>query len=85
MARLQYVMDDSLVTNAENILNAQGIPPKVAIQLFYRAVITQRGLPFRPAKVPNTLTRETLQKSKKGVDVEACANAEDMFRKLKGL
>ena len=35
---------------AENILKGMGIPSSVAINMFYRQIITDNGLPFQPSK-----------------------------------
>ena len=39
-------IDDNLKENAENILAQLGITPSSAIQMLYRQIILQRGLPF---------------------------------------
>ena len=39
-------IDDNLKENAENILAQLGITPSSAIQMLYRQIIFQRGLPF---------------------------------------
>lgn len=46
MARLQHTIDPSTKKQAENILNALGIPPAVASRLFYTEIIKQKCLPF---------------------------------------
>ena len=35
---------------AETILKGMGIPSSVAINMFYRQIITDNGLPFQPSK-----------------------------------
>ena len=35
---------------AENILKSMGIPSSVAINMFYRQIITDNGLPFQPSR-----------------------------------
>ncbi len=35
---------------AESILKSMGIPSSVAINMFYRQIITDNGLPFQPTK-----------------------------------
>ena len=39
-------IDNNLKENAENILAQLGIAPSSAIQMLYRQIILQRGLPF---------------------------------------
>lgn len=49
---------------AEKILKGMGIPSSVAINMFYRQIITDNGLPFQPSKnvsavkALNEMTRE---------------------------
>ena len=57
-------IDDNLKENAENILAQLGITPSSAIQMLYRQIILQRGLPFDlhlPPERHDELNRE-LQK-----------------------
>ena len=82
MARLQYAVPDPLKEEAEMILNAQGIPPRVATVMFYKEVVNHRGLPFRPSSIPNELTAKTIQKADQGEDLVECEGADDMFKKL---
>ena len=39
---------------AEKILKGMGIPSSVAINMFYRQIITDNGLPFQPSKNVST-------------------------------
>lgn len=63
---------------AEGVLRRLGLTPTEAIRLFYRQLCLRRGLPF-PVLIPNALTRETLEKSRAGEDVETFASLEEMF------
>ncbi len=82
MARVQYTVPEPLKQMAEMLLNEQGIPPRVAMVMFYKEIVHHRGLPFQPSSVPNKLTAETIQKSDRGEDVVECEDADDMFKKL---
>ncbi len=82
MARIQHVIPNSLKEEAEMLLNAQGIPPRVATIMFYREVVANRGLPFKPSKVPNELTKITIEKADQGKDLVECKDADDMFNQL---
>ena len=46
--------------------------------MFYRQITLRRGLPFA-IEIPNSLTRETLEKSRKGEDVEEHGSLDEMF------
>lgn len=82
MARLQYTVPDDLKKQAESLLDEQGIPPRIATQLFYKAIVFHRGLPFDLPKVPNERTKETIQKARKGEEVVQCQNGDDLCNKL---
>lgn len=68
-------MDAQLKGNAEDILRSLGISPSSAVQMFYRQIILQRGLPFDvrlPSSTPvavGGMGREELDAElQKGVD-----------------
>ena len=82
MARVQHAVPDPLKEEAEMLLNAQGIPPRVATIMFYKEIVIHRGLPFQPSSVPNELTAKTIQKADRGEDLVECEDANDMFKKL---
>lgn len=65
-------------TLAERILHKLGVSPTEAIRMFYRQITLRRGLPFA-IEIPNSLTRETLEKSRKGEDVEEHGSLDEMF------
>ena len=50
--------------------------------MFYRQIALRRGLPFS-VEIPNALTRATLEKSRKGVDVEEHDSLDGMFASWK--
>lgn len=65
-ANLYARIEPEIKEQAESILSALGIPASNAINMFYKQIILQRGLPFevkmpsaRPVDV-NTLTEEQL-------------------------
>ena len=50
-ANLYARIEPDVKEQAENILNALGIPASNAINMFYKQIILQRGLPFE-VKIP---------------------------------
>ena len=62
-------MDAQLKGSAEDILKSLGISPSSAVQMFYRQIILQRGLPFDvrlPSSTPvavGGMSREELDSS----------------------
>jgi DNA-damage-inducible protein J len=63
---------------AEGVLHALGISPTEAIRIFYRQITLRRGLPFAVA-VPNDRTVATLEKSRRGEDVQQFESLDAMF------
>lgn len=65
-ANLYARIEPEVKEQAENILSALGIPASNAINMFYKQIILQRGLPFEvrlPAEKPvamGALTKEEL-------------------------
>ncbi len=52
-ANLYARIEPDVKEQAENILNTLGIPASNAINMFYKQIILNRGLPFE-VKIPNT-------------------------------
>ncbi len=52
-ANLYVRIEPDVKEQAENILNTLGIPASNAINMFYKQIILNRGLPFE-VKIPNT-------------------------------
>jgi len=63
---------------AEGVLKKLGMSPTEAIRLFYRQICLRGGLPFA-VLVPNELTEQTLEKSKRGEDVQSFDSLDEMF------
>jgi DNA-damage-inducible protein J len=63
---------------AEGVLRKLGMSPTQAIRLFYRQICLRGGLPFA-VLIPNELTRETLDKSSKGSEIETFESLDEMF------
>jgi DNA-damage-inducible protein J len=55
-----------------------GLSPTEAIRIFYRLITLRRGLPFAVA-VPNECTVATLERSRRGEDVQDFESLEAMF------
>lgn len=74
-ANLYVRIEPDLKEQAEEILSALGIPASNAINMFYKQIILQRGLPFE-LKLPsesvlnfNQLTEQELDRElQKGID-----------------
>ncbi len=74
-SNLYVRIEPELKEQAESILSALGIPASNAVNMFYKQIILQRGLPF-DLKLPadtvlnfNTMTEEEIEKElQKGID-----------------
>jgi DNA-damage-inducible protein J len=62
----------------EEILRNLGLTPTEAIRIFYKQISLRGGLPFSVA-IPNKLTVSTLEKSRRGEDVQDFESLEAMF------
>jgi DNA-damage-inducible protein J len=67
---------------AEEILRSLGLTPTEAIRIFYKQISLRGGLPF-PVEIPNKLTASTLEKSRRGEDVQEFDSLEAMFNNWK--
>jgi DNA-damage-inducible protein J len=86
MARNSYISvraDEKVKKEAEFILNKLGLSPSDAINLFYRQVALQKGLPF-DVKIPNEETISAIDNLENGVDVEIY-EADDYLKMLKNM
>lgn len=63
---------------AEEILRDLGLTPTEAIRIFYKQISLRGGLPFS-VTIPNKLTISTLEKSRRGEDVQDFESLEAMF------
>lgn len=66
-----------LKKQAETILQELGIPLSVAYDLFYRQIVTYRGLPF-DVRLPNQTTIDAMEDAREGRGTRY-DTVEDMF------
>ena len=66
-----------LKKQAETILQELGIPLSVAYNLFYRQIVTYRGLPFE-IRLPNQTTIDAMEDAREGRGTRY-DTVEDMF------
>ena len=64
---------------AEVVLRKLGLTPAEAIRIFYKQISLRGGLPF-PIAIPNELTASTLEKSRRGKDIQKFESLEAMFK-----
>ena len=80
-ATVQVRVDERTKTQAKKVLAALDLSMSEAVCLFLRQVVLHRGIPFE-VKIPNALTRETLEKAERGEDVKEFATVDELFKDL---
>lgn len=78
-ANLYVRIEPELKEQAEQILSALGIPASNAINMFYKQIILQRGLPF-DLKLPYDLVPNFNQLSEEEIDLELQKGIDDVKR-----
>ncbi len=80
-ATVRARIEPDLKIRVENIFQKLGLSTTEAINLFYKQVELQQGLPFE-VKIPNEITQKTLEKTDRGEELNHCDNLENMFEQL---
>ena len=78
---IQVNIEPKLKHEVEEILQKLGLTVSEAIDLFYRQIRQNKGIPFK-VKIPNATTRKTMQETDEGKNLVVCESADDMFIKL---
>jgi len=74
-------IDTQTKEQASAVLASMGLNLSDAIRLLMLRIVDEQRLPF-DVRVPNALTRETIQKTEKGKDIHHAKNADDLFNQL---
>ncbi|WP_330205278.1 type II toxin-antitoxin system RelB/DinJ family antitoxin [Cyanobacterium sp. Dongsha4] len=80
-ATVRARIEPELKIKVEHIFQKLGLSTTEAINLFYKQVELQQGLPFE-VKIPNQITQKTLEKTDQGEELIHCDNLENMFEQL---
>ena len=72
-------IEPQIKRQAERVLHELGLSPTEAIRIFYHLITLRRGLPFAVV-VPNECTAATLEKSRRGEDVQEFESLDAMFQ-----
>jgi DNA-damage-inducible protein J len=81
-ATIHARIEPELKEEAEAILKDLGLNATQAISLFYQQIRLTRGLPF-VIRIPNEITRQTLDDTDAGKNLVYCRDAADLFARLK--
>lgn len=80
-AMIRARTEPELKQEVEQIFKELGITASEAINIFYKQVQIQKGIPFS-VNIPNETTIETFKKTDAGKEIIKCKDAADMFKKL---
>jgi DNA-damage-inducible protein J len=80
-ATIRARVEPSLKSEVEDILEQLGLTASETVQMLYRQIKLQRGLPF-DVRMPNDLTARTLRGSKRGKGVKRFASKKDLYADL---
>jgi DNA-damage-inducible protein J len=72
-------IEPKIKQKAEDVLRKLGLTPTEAIRIFYRQISLRGGLPF-PVEIPNRLTASTLEKSRRGEDIQEFDSLAAVFK-----
>jgi len=82
-AMIRARTEPDLKREAESVFHELGLSQTEAINLFYRQVVLQHGLPFRVA-IPNAASRAAIEAARRG-DGELFDSPDDLFADGSGL
>jgi DNA-damage-inducible protein J len=80
-ATIRTRIEPRLKIEVEHILSQLGLTASETVQLLYRQIKLQRGLPF-DVRIPNALTTRTLRASKAGKQVKRFGTKRELFADL---
>jgi len=80
-ATIRTRIEPNLKSEVEAILSELGLSASETVQLLYRQIKLQRGLPF-DVRIPNALTVRTLNASKAGKQVKRFGSKKELYADL---
>jgi len=80
-ATIRTRIEPDLKSEVDDILFQLGLTASEAVQLLYRQIKLQRGLPFE-VRIPNSLTVRTLKASQSGENVKRFDRKEELYADL---
>jgi len=81
-AMIRARTEPALKSEVERILEELGMTSTEAVNLFYRQVKLQKGLPF-DVKIPNKTTLETFRKTDEGKEINEYKDMKAFLKKMK--
>ncbi len=80
-ATISVRTDKGLKDKVGRILEELGLNHSTAINMYYRRILAQQGIPFE-VKIPNKTTLKAMEDLEKGKDVKKFASGEELFEDL---
>jgi DNA-damage-inducible protein J len=80
-ATIRARVEPQLKNEVEEILECLGLTASETIQLLYRQIKLQRGLPF-DVRIPNQITKRTLRASRTGKNVTRFSTKQELYDDL---
>ena len=77
-------VEPSLKKKAEMVLSKIGISPSEAINVFYRRIASDKGIPFS-LNVPNAETRKAIREARAGKNLITFDTFEDFAQHMRSL
>lgn len=78
-ATVRARVEPEVKEQAEAYLHELGFSPSEAINIYYRAIIRERGMPIR-LTLPNAETQDAIRKLEAGEDVRRFDSVSDLMR-----
>ena len=75
--------EPSIKRKAEVVLSQIGMSPSEAINVFYRRIANDKGIPFS-LNVPNAETRKAIRDARVGKNLKSYSSTEAMFAAILG-
>ena len=80
-ATIRARVEPQLKSEVEEILECLGLTASETIQLLYKQIKLQRGLPF-DVRIPNEITTRTLRASRAGKNVKRFSTKQELYDDL---
>ncbi len=74
-------MESGLQHEAELVFQELGVSPDTIVKRLFDFVRTEHRLP-EELRIPNQLTRETIERANAGIDVTTYSSAEELYASL---
>jgi len=76
--RIQVQVDKDLVDDTDQVLNELGLTPTAAITMFYKRIVANGGLPFKPTLTDAEKATLDFLKQTKDTPVHVFKNAKEV-------